>query len=275
ARRAVSRGPDIQTSRRRAAARAAASPELAQPGSVATPVDRGRPGATGSRHRGACRRRPARSVLGSQEGRACPASRHHFEFGFRGANSRRWISINHEPHAREVRPRCLDLDSRSGENGGERSCQPGRTERDQLEVPSILAPPGLSCYGRSDQPPQGPLARLERVYHLENRCTLNTRRHRNVGALTAQGPDPTLPLAGASSRRTGCPEQRCASAAIQARSPWLNLDKTLKIADISSFLHLQHFPLDLLPRHGQDVEVRTAYWPQEVDDVRQDSGKLR
>jgi hypothetical protein len=40
------------------------------------------------------------------------------------------------------------------------------------------------------------------------------------------------------------------------------------------FLHLQHFLLDTVSRHGQDVGVRTAYWSQEVNNGRQDSGEL-
>ena len=40
------------------------------------------------------------------------------------------------------------------------------------------------------------------------------------------------------------------------------------------FLHLQHFLLDTVSRHGQYVEVRTAYWSQEVNNGRQDSGEL-
>src|SRR5208337_2675768 len=69
--------------------------------------------------------------------------------------------------------------------------------------------------------------------------------------------------------------ERCASAAMQARNPWLNLNKTLEIAGIQSFLHLQHFPVDLLRRHGQDVGVRIAFRPQEVNNGQHDSGELQ
>jgi hypothetical protein len=41
------------------------------------------------------------------------------------------------------------------------------------------------------------------------------------------------------------------------------------------FLHLQHFLLDSVSRDGQDVGVRTAYRPQQVNDGRHDSGKLQ
>ena len=56
---------------------------------------------------------------------------------------------------------------------------------------------------------------------------------------------------------------------------WQNLEESWKITGISRFFALAAFLLDTVSRHGQDVGVRTAYWSQEVNDGRQDSGELR